>query len=421
MVVGDRGTEDRWIRLWVDTHGAAVRALVCRYEYDPRDVDELVADVFCVAYRNIEKLKLATDDALRCWLLSTARHVVQNHVRRAMSRRRLTERLARMPLPDANAADVDYADREAELRAQRRDAAVRHILDGMRDDERLVLVMDALGGTGPAIGHALGVSPNAARKRLMRARVAFRAAFDQRLWSADAATSLPLMTTPVVLVHGWGGSFDATWSRPGFAALLEDAGRSVIGVDLLGHGQAPKPHDPAAYSDLTARVIEAMPDEPVDAVGFSLGAITMLHLAVAHPHRIRRLVLAGIGNRVIGDPPLENPQQRIIDALESTEPVADATGRQFVQYASQPGNDKVALTAVLKRPRREPLPPDALAVVTCPTLVVVGERDTSAPSDLLAAAFPDGRLRVIPNVDHAALPESFGFIDAALEFLGAAS
>ena len=41
---------------------------------------------------------------------------------------------------------------------------------------------------------------------------------------------------PVVLVHGWGGSFATTWQDNGFTELLRDAGREVIGVDLLGHG-----------------------------------------------------------------------------------------------------------------------------------------------------------------------------------------
>ena len=38
------------------------------------------------------------------------------------------------------------------------------------------------------------------------------------------------MTSSVVLVHGWGGSFEATWQRSGFTELLRDAGREVIGV-----------------------------------------------------------------------------------------------------------------------------------------------------------------------------------------------
>ena len=120
-----------------------------------------------------------------------------------------------------------------------------------------------------------------------------------RLTAAVApARTLRTVTVPVVLVHGWGGSFASTWERSGFTALLADAGRDVIGVDLLGHGTAPKPHEPAAYADLTARIVDALPDGPVDAVGFSLGALTLLRTAIAAPERFQRLVLAGIGRNV---------------------------------------------------------------------------------------------------------------------------
>ena len=50
------------------------------------------------------------------------------------------------------------------------------------------------------------------------------------------AASAESANQPVVLVHGWGGSFESTWRSSGFADLLEDSGRDVIGVDLLGHG-----------------------------------------------------------------------------------------------------------------------------------------------------------------------------------------
>ncbi len=65
--------------------------------------------------------------------------------------------------------------------------------------------------------------------------------------------------TPVALVHGWAGSFASTWQQSGFTELLADAGRPVIGIDLLGHGSAPKPHQVEAYHDLTERVL-ADPD-----------------------------------------------------------------------------------------------------------------------------------------------------------------
>ena len=233
------------------------------------------------------------------------------------------------------------------------------------------------------------------------------------------------MTTssvPVVLVHGWGGSFASTWQRNGFTALLDDAGLEVIGVDLLGHGDAPKPHEPDAYHDLTERVVEALPEGPVDAIGFSLGAMTLLRLAIAQPERFNRLVLAGVGANILEPDP--RGSQLIAEALSRAtagDDLAelDNVARLFVQYAQQPGNDLDALAAVMNRPVSAVPTTDELASVACPVLVVVGDRDFAHPGDALAASFPNGRCQTLKNVDHFATPDSFGFFDAALEFLDA--
>ena len=95
---------------------------------------------------------------------------------------------------------------------------------------------------------------------------------------------------PIVLVHGLGGSAADTWQGNGWMDLIGDAGRPTIGIDLLGHGTAEKPHDPAAYADMHRHVLDALPDEPVDAIGFSLGAITLLRCASEAPERFARLV-----------------------------------------------------------------------------------------------------------------------------------
>jgi pimeloyl-ACP methyl ester carboxylesterase len=191
----------------------------------------------------------------------------------------------------------------------------------------------------------------------------------------------------------------------------------VIGVDLLGHGDAPKPHDPEAYADLTTRVLDSMPDQPIDAVGFSLGAITLLRIACAQPTRFGRLVLAGIGQGIFDDD--QAGTQRIIAGLEGTAPADDNIARLFGNYGRQPGNDIAALTAVMKRPRGERFTPPSVGSATCPTLVVIGDRDFGGPGEALAEALPNGSLRVLRNVDHFATPEAFGFIDATLRFLDA--
>lgn len=231
-----------------------------------------------------------------------------------------------------------------------------------------------------------------------------------------ALTSLT-MSPPVLLVHGWGGSFLNTWQKSGFTALLEDADRVVIGIDLLGHGQAPKPHEPEAYNDLTTRIVEALPDEAVDAVGFSLGALTLLRLACAQPHRFNRLVLAGIGENVFSTD--TSGSEQIIAALQGHGDPGDNISRLFLQYAEQAGNDREALLAVMQRPSSGPLTAEELAGVNCPTLVVIGDLDFAGPGDRLAAALPNAQLVTMRKVDHFATPEAFAFIDAALEFLDA--
>lgn len=223
-----------------------------------------------------------------------------------------------------------------------------------------------------------------------------------------------------MLVHGWGGSFATTWERSGFTALLDDAGRTVIGVDLLGHGTAPKPHDPDAYADLGSRVVEAVEAagaDEVDAVGFSLGALTLLRLAVERPGMFRRLVLAGIGRNVFEHDPEQTA--RIVAAIESGGDTDDNRARLFAQYAVQPGNDPVALAAIMRRAAVTRLTDGDLAAVGCPVLVAVGDQDFVLPADRLVDALPDARFVTLRRTDHFATPESFDFIDATLEFLDA--
>ncbi len=203
------------------------------------------------------------------------------------------------------------------------------------------------------------------------------------------------MPAAVLLVHGWGSSFQRTWVATGISALLEDAGRTVIGVDLLGHGEADKPHDPEAYRDLTARLADALPaDGTVDAVGFSLGALTLLELACAQPGRFGRIVLAGVGDTMFDRDPA--PTRRIVAGVRGEAPEDDVQAQAFRHYAEQPGNDAEALAAVLERPARELTETD-LAALTAPVLVALGDRDFAGPADRLVAALPDAAIGRAPQ------------------------
>jgi pimeloyl-ACP methyl ester carboxylesterase len=221
----------------------------------------------------------------------------------------------------------------------------------------------------------------------------------------------------VLLVHGFASSFERNWREPGWVDLLAEAGREVIGLDLLGHGQAEKPHDPAAYSNLGDDVEAALPGEgSADAIGFSLGAQLLLAVASRRPERFGRLVVGGVGANVFRREDVE-PMARAVEAgaAGAEDP---SIARAFAQFATGSDNDRAALAACL-RGRRAPLSAAELATVRCPVLVVLGDRDFARPPDPLVDALPDATLVTLRGADHFGTPRDFRFIDAALEFVDA--
>ena len=99
---------------------------------------------------------------------------------------------------------------------------------------------------------------------------------------------------PVILIHGISASL-ADWWR--LMPLLVSAGYRAIAVDLLGHGDSPKPQDPDAY---TAENVYTSLEDWIDSlgletpfylVGHSLGGYMSLTYALNHPDRVRAMVL----------------------------------------------------------------------------------------------------------------------------------
>lgn len=196
---------------------------------------------------------------------------------------------------------------------------------------------------------------------------------------------------------------------------MQEEGREVLGLDLLGHGTADKPHDPGAYAELT-RSIEAVlpPDGQVDAVGFSLGGQLLLKFASEQPNRFRKLVVGGVGDNVFrdGDP---EPAARAIETGDTAEG-DPAVAQAFAVFARAPGNDPKALAACLRRPRSA-LDEAMLSGVKVPVLVVLGDRDFAGPADRLMSALPEATLVSLAGADHFGTPKDFRFIGAAVDFL----
>lgn len=222
---------------------------------------------------------------------------------------------------------------------------------------------------------------------------------------------------PLLMVHGWGGSHQETWQNTGIERLVNDAGTTVIGVDLLGHGTSDKSHDPNDYSDISAPIRKAIGARTtsVDAIGFSLGAIALLDAAMHNPKYFRKLMLVGVGNGLF-EPHNGDETDRIIAGIDGTAPGEDVLARQFGNYAKKSDNDPLALRAALLRPRREPFSEAELKSIDAEIVLAVGDRDFVLPADRLAKAFNRCQFVSLKNCDHFASTENFTFIDTLLGF-----
>ncbi|MDV6329452.1 alpha/beta fold hydrolase [Asticcacaulis sp. 201] len=83
---------------------------------------------------------------------------------------------------------------------------------------------------------------------------------------------------------------DPGFWRPVGDHLLSNSDKVYFGWPGLGN----QPADPGVngYDDLIALVERQLPDHPVDLLAQSMGGLIALSLALRHPARIRRLVLA---------------------------------------------------------------------------------------------------------------------------------
>jgi pimeloyl-ACP methyl ester carboxylesterase len=226
---------------------------------------------------------------------------------------------------------------------------------------------------------------------------------------------------PVVLVHGFASNKETNWVNPGWVVTLTRAGRRAIALDNRGHGASSKLYDANAYHSATmADDVRALLDhlriERADMMGYSMGARICAFLAVAHPQRVRSVVLGGLGIRLVEGVGLP---ESIAEALEapSLDDVSDPTGRTFRAFAEQTRSDLKALAACMRGSRQE-LSREQVAQIKAPVLVAVGTRDPVAGSaQALAALIPGARALDIPDRDHMLAVGDKVFKAGVLEFL----
>lgn len=224
---------------------------------------------------------------------------------------------------------------------------------------------------------------------------------------------------PMVLVHGWGSDTGHGWRDTGWIEVLAPH-RTVVSIDVRGHGRSSKPYDGAAYTyaamsrDVIA-VMDSLEIERADYLGYSMGAFMGAWLAGHHGDRFASMVLGGIGDETEASAAASDTIAR---ALREPDPraISDPLGQAYRAYAqANPLNDleALAVSALVMWPDGQPrrLGGEGLARVDFPVLIVNGELDHPYvdSADLLAAAIPGARQVTLPGADHLTAITDPGF------------
>jgi 2-succinyl-6-hydroxy-2,4-cyclohexadiene-1-carboxylate synthase len=194
----------------------------------------------------------------------------------------------------------------------------------------------------------------------------------------------------LVLLHGFSGTHRA-WD--GVRASLDGERYRSLALDLPGHGERSDASRPITFEGCIASVLARAPAR-FTLCGYSLGGRIALHVALAAPARVQRLVLISC------TPGIEDANLRAARSRADRELAAELESIPFDQFierwrtqplfadepaqagelarADQRRNRPEALAAVLRGVGTGEMRPlwDRLGELVMPVLVVVGERDT---------------------------------------------
>ncbi len=226
---------------------------------------------------------------------------------------------------------------------------------------------------------------------------------------------------PILLIHGFASNIAANWVDPGWVRTLTQNGRRVVAYDNRGHGRSEKLYDPDVFgapsmAEDARRLLDHLGIGRADVMGYSMGARIATFLTLAHPERVRSLILGGLGINMVRGVVGSGPIAKALEAPR-IEDVTNDTARSFRAFAEQTKSDLKALAACIRGPR-EKITPERLATIAVPTLIAVGSKDVIAGSSgELASLIPGAQFLDIPGRDHMRAVGDATFKRGVLDFL----
>ena len=210
---------------------------------------------------------------------------------------------------------------------------------------------------------------------------------------------------PLLLLHGNGeqcGYFEHQMEP--FAIHFH-----VLALDTRGHGQTPRgtaPFTIRQFADDLLAFMDRLGIEKAHLLGFSDGGNIAMVFALRHPERVERLILNGADLDARG----------VRAGVQLPIEVGYRIARLFARRSAKALRNAEMLGLMVNDPN---VRPEELAHITCPTLVVAGDKDMIKDNHtrLIASAVPGAQLAILRGDHFIANRNPEAFNAAVLRFL----
>ncbi|WP_051960825.1 alpha/beta fold hydrolase [Devosia riboflavina] len=237
---------------------------------------------------------------------------------------------------------------------------------------------------------------------------------------------------PLVLLHG--GLQNMNDFGPTLTALAK--GHQVIAVDFQAHGRTlpfDRPMSFEAFATDVAELIKWLGHERADVVGYSMGGITGIRLAIDHPEVLDRLVVASAPYAYSGWHDYNAQGMRSISAEQAEGLMQTPLYEAYKAIAPDPANFPKLLGQMGAFIGNDYDWSSEIGEIKTPTLLVVADYDAVRIShatrffELLGGGQADGgwagegmtpnRFAVVPSATHYNINTDPRFAEAVIDFL----
>lgn len=241
---------------------------------------------------------------------------------------------------------------------------------------------------------------------------------------------------PLLLLHGGLGQIEMF--GPVIPLLAKN--RQVIGVDLHGHGRTElgdRKIDLADIGNDLAAILTQLGYGQVDILGYSMGGGIALRLAIQHPEKVRRLVVASAPYAKAGFYPEMLPQQESVSGAMAEQMKETPMYKSYVAIAPKPEEFPKLLDRMGELMRADYDWSEDVKKLQMPVMLIYGDSDMIRLDhvvsfyNLLGGGLKDAgwgrehmsknRLAILPNVTHYELFLSPRLTTTALPFLNGES